>query len=138
MEVPTVLHFLKQTLDIPVLGAGGRPADLQGSHPGPSPSACGGGGLQGFHPGQGSTALVVKTADEPFECFFALFTGCKKVRGSPCSRSARAHAHLGSSELSAHKIAPFDDVTAWVVDYGGYGSIPHISCAKQESGQYFQ
>ena len=30
VEAPTILHFLKQKVDIPVPGGGGRPAGLQG------------------------------------------------------------------------------------------------------------
>ena len=33
MEVPTIPYFLKQKLDIPVPGGGGRLADLQGFSP---------------------------------------------------------------------------------------------------------
>ena len=32
VEVPTILYFLKQNVDIPVPGGGGRLADLQGFH----------------------------------------------------------------------------------------------------------
>ena len=54
-------HSVEQNVDIPVqCGGGRRAADLQGFVPGQSPTARGwldGGGPQGFHPGQGSTAL---------------------------------------------------------------------------------
>ena len=51
VEVPTILHFFKQTVDIPVPRVCGR--------------RCG--DLQGFHTGQGSTALLgaEQTVDVP-------------------------------------------------------------------------
>ena len=33
VEVPTILYFLNQKVDFPVLGVGGRHADLQGFSP---------------------------------------------------------------------------------------------------------
>ena len=41
VEVPTVLYFLKQTVDVPFLGGGGRLADLQGFLPVQSSTASG-------------------------------------------------------------------------------------------------
>ena len=73
MEVPTILYFLNQKVDIPVPGRGGRHADLQGFLRGQSSTApqsseeriseriveqivdIPGGGLQGLRPRQGST-----------------------------------------------------------------------------------
>ena len=57
-EVPTILHFLKQTVDSPVPGRGGVEGGQQGFLPGQSSSSSAGrgrsGGLHGFLPGQGS------------------------------------------------------------------------------------
>ena len=39
MDVPTILYFLKQKVDIPVPGGGGRHADLQGFLRGQSSTA---------------------------------------------------------------------------------------------------
>ena len=91
VEVPTILYFLKQKVDIPVPGGGGRLASLQGFHPFSSrllilPAS---GGLQGFHPGQSlsasssSPAGVREDTDEPVKGFFELFPVLKKVRRSP-------------------------------------------------------
>ena len=74
MEVPTILYFLKQqlaeqTVDIPV------PLCRGGS---------GGGGLQGFRPGQVPTASSsFLDGMRLFKGVFALFPDFKKVRSPP-------------------------------------------------------
>ena len=100
MEVRTILNFLKQKVNIPVPGGGGRLAGLQGFLPGQSSTVPSveqnadipvpGGGQQGLRPGQGSAASsssshfpagVLEDADEPVEWFFALFPAQKKCEG---------------------------------------------------------
>ena len=105
VEVPTIVSFsslqriMEQTVDIPVPSGGGRHADLQGFLRGQSSTGVEqivdspGGGLQGFRPGQISSASfsspsgVHEIADEPGEGFFAVFPDQKKVRRSPSSRA---------------------------------------------------
>ena len=91
VEVPTILFFLKQTVETPVPRGRGR---LQGFLPDQNPTAqlaeqlvdipVFGGGLQGFRPGQGSTASSsssvsrsptdwLNTAGEAFQGFFSHF-----------------------------------------------------------------
>ena len=87
VEEPTVLYLPEQTVDIAVRGGGGRLGDLQGFFPEQSPTALGGGGLQGSLPGQGSAAssavlrsptYALNTADEPFDVVFRTFSQPKK------------------------------------------------------------
>ena len=102
VEVPTILYFLKQKVDIPVPGGGGRHADLQGFLRGQSSTApqfseervskriveqnvdIPGGGLQGLRPVQGSTASSsssvsrsptdwLNSEDKAFQGFFRTF-----------------------------------------------------------------
>ena len=81
VEVPTILCFLKQKVDIPVLRALWR--RLQGFCPGQGSTAppfseqvwdipVPGGGLQGFRPGQGSAAIIL---------IFSLSSWCTCGRG---------------------------------------------------------
>ena len=113
VEVPTIISYssllqqtLEQNVDIPVRSRGGRNVDLQGFLPRQSSTApavaqivdnpASGGGLQGFRPGQSSSASfsspagVHDYADEPVKGFFGLFPGSKvrspprvRVRGCP-------------------------------------------------------
>ena len=110
VEVPSLLFFLKQNVDIPVPGGGGRHGDLQGFLRGQSSTApqfseeriseriveqivdIPGGGLQGLRPVQGSTASSsssvsrsptdwLNTEDKAFQGFFALFPIQQKCEG---------------------------------------------------------
>ena len=113
VEVPTIISYssllqqtLEQNVDIPVRSRGGRNVDLQGFLPRHSSTApavaqivdnlASGGGLQGFRPGQSSSASfsspagVHDCADEPVKGFFGLFPGSKvrspqrvRVQGCP-------------------------------------------------------
>ena len=111
VEVPTILYFLKlpiseQIVDFPVPGGVGR---LTGLAPtvaqivdNPAPD----GGLQGFRPGQSSSASssspagVHENADEHGEWVFRTFPRPKKVRRSTGTR-VRVLRSVSSSELSA-------------------------------------
>ena len=113
VEVPTILYFLRQKVDIPVPRGGGRFADLQGFHPEQSSTApqfveqivdipVSGGSLRGFRPAASSSsshspAGVLEDADEPFEGFFRTsLPGPINVRGSPRRRVrswVRTRAH---------------------------------------------
>ena len=103
VEVPTVTFFVKQTVDIQVQGGGGRRGEHQGPVRGQCPTACGGGGLQGLPPGQGSASAFLSTSF--FSCcaktlrrkhltgFLALAPQPKKKREGRCAlecESARA------------------------------------------------
>ena len=107
VEVPKILYFLKQKVDIPVPGGGGRFAGLQGFLPGQSSTAptvtqivdnsAPSGGFQGFRPGQSSSfsshsPAAHEVLDEPGEGFLRTFPQSQK--------SAKLGSHLGS-ELSA-------------------------------------
>ena len=87
VEVPTILYFLKQKVDIPVPGGGGGRSSR--FSPWTEFNRCradrwySGGGLQGFRPGQRSSASsssshspagVHGDADEPGEGFFSHFS----------------------------------------------------------------
>ena len=98
VEVPTILYFLKQTVDIPVRGARvRRRGDLQGFHPEQSSTAALGAEQIVDVPVPAASSSFSLSADEPFEgFFFALFSERKKVRGSPgrsVRRWVRAPAH---------------------------------------------
>ena len=114
VEVPTILYFLKQTVDTPVPHDGGRHADLQGILPGQSSAASVVeqivdipiGGLQTFHPGQGSAASsscshspagVLEDADEPCEGFFSHCLPAPK-KNAKVGRQVgpRVHGHYAS------------------------------------------
>ena len=120
VEVPTILYFLKQKVASPAPGGGRRLAGLQGFHPAalleqivdiPSP----GGGLQGFRPGQGSSASsssshspagVHEDAEDLCEGVFRTFHRPKKSAKVTRHWSARVPRHVSSSTLSAHQMAP--------------------------------
>ena len=122
VEVPTILYFLKQKVDIPVPGGGGRLADLQGFHPEQNPTVQSaeqlvdlpvpGGGLQGFRPGQGSTASsscshspagVHEDANEPDEGGFCTCPRPEKsakvtrTRVRECPGTSAHHAERSSN-----------------------------------------
>ena len=88
-EVPTILYFVQQTIDIPVPRGGKR--RLQGFLTGqsfqptlePVAEIPPGGGLQDFLPDQGSVASSSVLLDELFQGGFSHFTLEKKQRGSP-------------------------------------------------------
>ena len=96
---------------------GGRHADLQGFLRGQSSTGVEqivdipGGGLQGFRPGQSSSASfsspagVPEIADEPGEGFFSYFPDLKKVRRSPGTRVRECPRQSSSSTLSSHQMA---------------------------------
>ena len=92
VEVPTILYFLKQTVDIPV------PAEV----------------LQGFRPGQISTtsSSFSRSADEPFEGDFRTFPQKKKSARVTGQVSAELGAQSSSSTLSAHQMAPTEGIDA--------------------------
>ena len=71
VEVPTEPVFVEQTVDIPVLGGGGR-RHLQGVRAGQGSAACAGGGLRGFPPGQGFNSVILR---------FSLSNCCAQRRG---------------------------------------------------------
>ena len=81
VEVPTILYFLKQTVDNPVPR----------------------GGLQGSGPGLFSPA-VLDSADEALEGVFRTFTRGKSARVAG-QVSAQLGGHVSSSTLSAHQMA---------------------------------
>ena len=66
------------------------------------------GGLQGFRPGQGSTASSSSRLlhDERIQRFFRTFPRPKKSAEVPRQSSARVPASLSPSELSSHQMAP--------------------------------
>ena len=133
VEVPTILFFLKQKVDIPVPGGGGRHADLQGFHSGQSSTAPQFseeripkriveqnvdilGGLQGLRPVQGSTASSsssvprspadwLNSEDKAFEVVFRTFSPPNKSAKVTRNSSARVPESASSSELSAHQLA---------------------------------
>ena len=95
-QITTAPQFAEQIVDIP------DPAE----------------GLQGFRPGQGSTASsssshspagVLGDADEPFEGFFRTFSPPPKSAKVGRQVSARAHGHSSPSELSAHQMLAVDE-----------------------------
>ena len=113
VEVPTIISYssllqqtLEQNVDIPVRGRGGRNVDLQGFLPRQTSTApavaqivdnpASGGGLQGFRPGQSSSASfsspagVHDYADEPGEGVFRTFPRVKKSPKSAASPSPSA------------------------------------------------
>ena len=106
VEVPTVLFYVEQSVDTP---------DHQGFVPEQSPTL--GlrlrGGLQGFFPGQGSTALL-DAPQEHFQWFFLTFPQLKKSNRVSAHSSAELGAHSTSSTLSAHQMAHLDAGTTWV------------------------
>ena len=142
VEVPTVLHFLKQKVDIPVPG-GGRHADLQGFLRGQSSTATQfseeriskriveqnvdipGGVLQGLRPVQGSTASSsssvsrlptdwLNSEDKAFQWVLALYSPPNKSAKVTRHSSARVPRSASSSELSAHQMAREDEEKIWI------------------------
>ena len=134
VEVPTILYFLKQKVDIPVPGAGGRHADLQGFLPGQSSTApqfseeriskriveqnvdIPGEGVQGLRPIQGSTASSSSSVplsptdwlnfeDKAFQGFFRTFSPPNKSAKVTRQSSARVPRGASRSELIAHQMA---------------------------------
>ena len=102
VEVPSVLYFLKQKVDIPVPGGGERPACLHAFHPEQSSTAppfseqivdipAPGGGLQGFrirrrHLLLSLQLVYMRTRMSIVKGFFALFPRPEKVRRSHGTR----------------------------------------------------
>ena len=103
MEVPTILFFLKQKVDIPVPRGGER--RLQGFLPEQSSTAYGSGGLQDSRPGQDSAASssvsrspadARKDVDELFRWVFRTYSRPKKSATFAAQSSTELGAHSSS------------------------------------------
>ena len=63
------------------------------------------GGLQGFHPDQGSAAFFPDPRGDAFQGFFFRTISCGKSAHSGWQVSAELGGHVSSSTLSAHQMA---------------------------------